>query len=100
MPDSPIFTKIEDIILQYDIRGMKALRQHMKDGWLEASAQLLLNHPGKVFIKRVGLVAGTGSRKRPDTRQAVGHGSSGPPPLIPGRLAEAQERGTMIHVQR
>jgi hypothetical protein len=45
-----IFTKIEDIILQDDIRGMKALRQHMPDGWLEASAQLLLDHPGKVLI--------------------------------------------------
>ena len=38
MPDSSLFTKIEDIILQDDIRGMKALRQHMKDSWLEASA--------------------------------------------------------------
>ncbi len=45
-----VFTKIEDIILQDDIRGMKALRQHMKDGWLEKSAQLLLDHPGKILI--------------------------------------------------
>ena len=29
---------------------MKALRQHMKDGWLESSAQLLLDHPGKILI--------------------------------------------------
>ena len=50
MPEPSVFTKIEDIILQDDIRGMKALRQHMKDGWLEASAQLLLDHPGKVLI--------------------------------------------------
>ena len=46
---SPI-TAIEDIILQDDIRGMKALRAHMKDGWLESSAQLLLDHPGKILI--------------------------------------------------
>jgi hypothetical protein len=45
-----IFTKIEDIVLQDDIRGMKALRQHMKEGWLEKSAQLLLDHPGKILI--------------------------------------------------
>jgi hypothetical protein len=50
MPDSSIFTTIEDIILQDDIRGMKVLRQHMKAGWLDASAQLLLDHPGKVLI--------------------------------------------------
>ncbi|MBP37863.1 MAG: DUF4392 domain-containing protein [Dehalococcoidia bacterium] len=50
MPDSSIFTKIEDIILHDDIRGMKALRQHMPDGWLEAAAQLLLDHPGRILI--------------------------------------------------
>ncbi|MDA1279486.1 MAG: DUF4392 domain-containing protein [Chloroflexi bacterium] len=50
MPDESTFTKIEDIILQDDIRGMKVLRQHMKDGWLESSAQLLLDHPGKILI--------------------------------------------------
>jgi hypothetical protein len=50
MPESALFTKIEDIILQDDIRGMKALRQHMPDGWLEKSAQLLLDHPGKILI--------------------------------------------------
>ncbi len=44
------FTAIEDIILQDDIRGMKALRAHMKDGWLDSSAQLLLDHPGKILI--------------------------------------------------
>ena len=46
---SPI-TQIEDIILQDDIRGMKALRVHMNDGWLDSSAQLLLDHPGKIVI--------------------------------------------------
>jgi hypothetical protein len=50
MTDQSIFTKIEDIILQDDIRGMKALRQHMPDGWMEDSAQLLLDHPGKILI--------------------------------------------------
>jgi len=50
MPDSSIFTKIEDIILHDDIRGMKALRQYMPDGWLEAAAQLLLDHPGRILI--------------------------------------------------
>jgi hypothetical protein len=50
MPDSNVFTKIEDIILQDDIRGMKALRQHMPDGWMDSSAQLLIDHPGKVLI--------------------------------------------------
>ena len=44
------FTPIEDIILQDDIRGMKALRAHMKDGWLDSSAQLLLDHPGRILI--------------------------------------------------
>ena len=43
-------TAIEDIILQDDIRGMKALRAHMKDEWLDSSAQLLLDRPGKVLI--------------------------------------------------
>ena len=43
-------TQIEDIVLQDDIRGMKALREHMKDGWLDSSAQLLLDRPGKVLI--------------------------------------------------
>jgi hypothetical protein len=50
MSDTSVFTKIEDIILQDDIRGMEALRQHMKDGWLDACAQLLLDRPGKVLI--------------------------------------------------
>ncbi len=50
MPESSVFTKIEDIVLQDDIRGMKALRAHMPEGWLEASAQLLLDHPGKILI--------------------------------------------------
>ena len=50
MPESSVFTKIEDIVLQDDIRGMKALREHMPEGWIEASAQLLLDHPGKILI--------------------------------------------------
>ena len=50
MPESSVFTKIEDIVLQDDIRGMKALRKHMPEGWIEASAQLLLDHPGKILI--------------------------------------------------
>ena len=29
---------------------MKALRAHMKDGWLDSSAQLLLDHPGRILI--------------------------------------------------
>ena len=48
MPNS-VFTQIEDIILQDDIRGMKALREHMREDWLERSAQLLLDHPGKIL---------------------------------------------------
>ena len=50
MPESSVFTKIEDIVLQDDIRGMKALREHMPESWLESSAQLLLDHPGKILI--------------------------------------------------
>jgi hypothetical protein len=50
MPDTSLIIKIEDIILQDDFRGMKALRPHMKDGWLDSSAQLLLDHPGKILI--------------------------------------------------
>lgn len=50
MAVSSVFTQIEDIVLQDDIRGMKALREHMPEGWLEASAQLLLDHPGKILI--------------------------------------------------
>jgi hypothetical protein len=29
---------------------MKALREHMPESWLESSAQLLLDHPGKILI--------------------------------------------------
>jgi len=50
LTDASVFTRIEDIILQDDIRGMKALRPHMKEGWLDLSAQLLLDHPGKILI--------------------------------------------------
>jgi hypothetical protein len=50
MTSSSVFSKIEDIILQDDIRGMKALRPHMKAGWLEASAEMILDHPGKILI--------------------------------------------------
>ena len=50
MTSSSGFSKIEDIILQDDIRGMKALRPHMKAGWLEASAEMILDHPGKILI--------------------------------------------------
>ncbi len=77
--------------------SQKGLAQALGLGWggailLIGVANLIFHPYGQSFLQ-------AGSRKRPDTRQAVGHGSSGPPQLIPGRLAEAQERGTMIHVQ-
>ena len=50
MSKSSQIEEIEDIILEDDIRGMKALRPHMKDGWLDSSTQLLLDHPGKILI--------------------------------------------------
>ena len=43
-------SKIEDIVLQDDIRGMTALKPHMRENYIERCADLLLEHPGKVFI--------------------------------------------------
>ncbi len=43
-------SKIEDIVLQDDIRGMTALKPHMRENYMERCADLLLEHPGKVFI--------------------------------------------------
>ncbi len=43
-------SRIEDIVLQDDIRGMTALKPHMPSGYMDACANLLLDHPGKVLI--------------------------------------------------
>ena len=44
------YSKIEDIILQDDMRGMSALKPHMTPGYVAASADLLLNNSRMVFI--------------------------------------------------
>ena len=44
------FPQIEDIVLQDDIRGMTALKPHMRENYMERCANLLLDHPGKIFI--------------------------------------------------
>ena len=41
---------IEDIILQSDMRNMTSLRPHLPADFATESAQLLLDHPGKVLI--------------------------------------------------
>ena len=50
MNHSEAISRIEDIVLQDDMRGMTALKPHMPDGYMEQCADLLLEHPGKVFI--------------------------------------------------
>ena len=50
MNHSEAISRIEDIVLQDDMRGMTALKPHMPDGYMELCADLLLEHPGKVFI--------------------------------------------------
>ena len=44
------FARIEDIVLQDDMRGMTSLKPHMPEGYMELCADLLLEHPGKIFI--------------------------------------------------
>ncbi len=44
------FAQIEDIVLQDDMRGMTALKPHMPGGYMESCADLLLDHPGTIFI--------------------------------------------------
>ncbi|MYA60789.1 MAG: DUF4392 domain-containing protein [Chloroflexi bacterium] len=44
------FAQIEDIVLQDDMRGMTALKPHMPGGYIESCADLLLDHPGTIFI--------------------------------------------------
>ena len=44
------FAQIEDIVLQDDMRGMTALKPHMPDGYMESCTDLLLDHPGTIFI--------------------------------------------------
>ncbi len=44
------FSQIEDIVLQDDIRGMTALKPHMREKYMERCADLLLDNHGKVFI--------------------------------------------------
>ena len=50
MTNSNPISRIEDIVLQEDIRGMTALKPHMRDDYMERCADLLLEHAGKVFI--------------------------------------------------
>ena len=50
MTNSDTFAQIEDIVLQDDMRGMTALKPHMPDGYMESCADLLLDHPGTIFI--------------------------------------------------
>ncbi len=50
MNNNDAFAQIEDIVLQDDMRGMTALKPHMPDGYMESCADLLLDHPGTIFI--------------------------------------------------
>ena len=50
MSENDPISRIEDIVLQDDIRGMTALKPHMPANYMEACADLLLDNPGKVFI--------------------------------------------------
>ena len=50
MSENDPISRIEDIVLQDDIRGMTALQPHMPANYMEACADLLLDNPGKVFI--------------------------------------------------
>ncbi|MQG88393.1 MAG: DUF4392 domain-containing protein [SAR202 cluster bacterium] len=70
-----VFDRIEDIILQDDIRGMKALREHMRGGWLERSAQLVMDHPGKILITTGFYIlrAGEPETDGPPGAIAIGH---------------------------
>ena len=43
-------SRIADIVLQDDMRGMTALKPHMRNDYVELSADLLLDHPGKIFV--------------------------------------------------
>ena len=44
------FLEIEKIILQDDTRGMSSLYELINKGFIERSADLLLNTKGKIFI--------------------------------------------------
>ncbi len=50
MTDNDPIAQIEDIVLQNDMRGMTALKPHMPSNYMEACADLLLEHGDKVFI--------------------------------------------------
>lgn len=50
MNNNDVFAQIEDIVLQDDMRGMTALKPHMPDGYMESCADLLLDHPGTIFV--------------------------------------------------
>ncbi len=50
MTEYDAISRIEDIVLQDDMRGMTALKPHMRAGYMELAADLLLDHPGKIFI--------------------------------------------------
>ena len=50
MNNNEAFAQIEDIVLQDDMRGMTALKPHMPDGYMESCADLLLDHPGTIFV--------------------------------------------------
>ncbi len=47
---SDAISQIEDIILQDDFRGMAALKPHMREGYMESAASLLLEHSERLFI--------------------------------------------------
>ena len=50
MTTNDAFAHIEDIVLQDDMRGMTALKPHMPEGYMELCADVLLDHPGTIFI--------------------------------------------------
>lgn len=45
-----LHSSIEDIVLQQDIRGISALKEHLPANFMAEAAEELLEHPGKVLI--------------------------------------------------
>ncbi len=50
MSNNDPISRIEDIVLQDDMRGMTALKPHMPASYMSLCADLLLDHPGKILI--------------------------------------------------
>ena len=69
-------TTIEDIILQDDKRGISALRPHLKKDFIEESARLILDHPGKALIATGFYIAYAGAPETDGPPGAVALGEA------------------------